>query len=260
MLEENGGWAAFITTPRGRNHAKAMYDHAKTNPKWFAEISSVHDTGALSPESLVETLAEYKALYGHDLGQAQFDQEYGCSFNAAILGAFYAREMHALRNEGRIVPMVALPGRPVHRAWDIGVRDDTSIWWFQVVGGRRLYPRLLYELRRGRGALCGGRRSAAREHGWLDGNDYMPHDAQGARMGLRPYPARIGIACGLSRSWCHWPARRTASRRRARRCRYACSIPAPKRSGWPRSSNTGANGTMKRSASRPMRSMTGHRI
>ena len=35
MLEENNGWAAFITTPRGRNHAKALFDHASNNPNWF---------------------------------------------------------------------------------------------------------------------------------------------------------------------------------------------------------------------------------
>src|SRR3546814_12862572 len=29
MLEENDGWATFITTPRGRNHAKALFDMAK---------------------------------------------------------------------------------------------------------------------------------------------------------------------------------------------------------------------------------------
>jgi phage terminase large subunit len=50
------------------------------------------------------------------------------------LGAFYAREMVNVRKEGRIVDIEALPDREVHRAWDIGVRDDTSIWWFQMVG------------------------------------------------------------------------------------------------------------------------------
>jgi phage terminase large subunit len=178
MLEENGGWAAFITTPRGRNHAKSMFDMAKKNPKWFAEISTVHDTGALSPEQLDETLEEYKALYGEDLGQAQFDQEYLCSFNAAILGAFYAKEMNAVRISGRIVPIVALPNRPVHRAWDIGVRDDTSIWWFQVVGGR-VYILDCYT-NSGSGVEHYAEEVAKRrlEYGWIDGNDYVPHDAK----------------------------------------------------------------------------------
>ena len=38
MLEENNGWAAFITTPRGRNHAYAMLNHARSTSGWFAEF------------------------------------------------------------------------------------------------------------------------------------------------------------------------------------------------------------------------------
>src|SRR3546814_7165243 len=105
--------------------------------RWFAEISSVHETGALSANQITESLAEYIALYGEDIGTAQFEQEYLCSFNAAILGAFYGREMAKVRAEGRIDPAIeSVAGEPVHRAWDIGVRDDTSIWWFQVVGSQ----------------------------------------------------------------------------------------------------------------------------
>src|SRR3546814_4107581 len=62
MLEENDGWATFITTPRGRNHAKALFDMAKkdmdSGGRWFAEISSVHETGALSANQITESLAE----------------------------------------------------------------------------------------------------------------------------------------------------------------------------------------------------------
>jgi phage terminase large subunit len=174
MLEENNGWAAFITTPRGRNHAYSMYQMAKDNPRWFAEVSSIHETGALSPESIDESLKEYIALYGEDLGRAQFEQEYLCSFNAAILGAFYAREMLAVRNEGRIRPVVAMPGQPVHTAWDIGVRDDTSIWWFQVRAGK------IYILDCYTASGVGVDHYAEICHGkpWQRGIDYVPHDAK----------------------------------------------------------------------------------
>lgn len=197
MVEETNGWALFITTPRGRNHAKSLYDMAKANPKWFAEISNVHQTGALSPDALQETLFEYKALYGEDAGQAQFDQEYDCSFNAAILGAFYAREMNAVRTGGRIVPIIAIPGRPVHRAWDIGTRDDTSIWWFQIVGGR-IYILDCYT-NSGAGVehyaeVIAQRREA---HGWVDGHDYVPHDAKVLEWGTGKTRVETMTALGL---------------------------------------------------------------
>ncbi len=135
MLRENDGFFWAISTPRGRNHFHDLYHFANKSDRWFAEILSIHDTGALTDEQIEEAKAEYVGLYGHDQGMAFFKQEYEVSFNAAILGAFYGGEMATVRSEQRIDPTLeALPGKPVHRAWDIGVRDDTSIWWFQVVG------------------------------------------------------------------------------------------------------------------------------
>ena len=178
MLEENGGVAAFITTPRGRNHAHAMYQMAKDNPRWFAEISNVHHTGALSPEQIEESLTEYVALYGEDIGRAQFAQEYECSFNAAILGAFYAREMVSVRKEGRIDPVEARADRMVHRAWDIGVRDDTSIWWFQVVGAQVFILDCYSASGVGLDHYASIIEQRRDEHGWKDGIDFVPHDAK----------------------------------------------------------------------------------
>lgn len=174
MLEENNGWAAFITTPRGRNHAKSMYDMALGNSRWFAETASIRDTGALTQAQIDESLQEYISLYGEDIGRAQFEQEYLCSFNAAILGAFYAREMLAVRNEGRIEEIQPIPGSPVHTAWDLGVRDSTAIWWFQIVGSQVFI--LDFYMAHGAGLEHYAEVCAAR--GWTKGIDFVPHDAR----------------------------------------------------------------------------------
>ena len=178
MLEENNGWAAFISTPRGRNHFKSLMDMARGNPTWFAQTLSIHDTNALSAEQVEESQQEYIALYGEDMGRAQFAQEYEVSFNAAILGAFYAREMHAVRSEGRIASIQPIPGRPVHRAWDIGVRDDNSIWWFQVVGPRIYILDCYTASGVGVDHYAEVIQQRREEHGFVDGNDYVPHDAK----------------------------------------------------------------------------------
>ncbi len=178
MVEENSGWAAFITTPRGNNHAKAMYDMAKARRNWFAEILSIHDTGALTAEQLEEGLAEYISMYGEDMGRAQFEQEYECSFTAAILGAFYAREMRAVRLEERIQEIDAIADRPVHRAWDIGVRDDTSIWWFQVVGTQIFVLDCYTASGVGVDHYAEVIEKRHKERGWASGTDFVPHDAK----------------------------------------------------------------------------------
>ena len=76
------------------------------------------------------------ALYGEDVGRAQYRAGVLLRLGGRLLGAFYAREMAQVRNEGRIDEIEALPDQYVHRAWDLGVTDDTSIWWFQVVGAQ----------------------------------------------------------------------------------------------------------------------------
>jgi phage terminase large subunit len=181
MIEENGGWAAFITTPRGRNHAYDMHNMAKDNPRWFAEVSTVLDTGALTPEQMHEALVEYCALYGEDLGKAQFQQEYMCSFNAAVMGAFYGGEMARLRTEGRLVEMPAMPGQPVHTAWDIGVRDDTSIWWWQTQANRVVILDCYTNSGGGIDHYAEKDALVRAEQGWTrtrETRDYVPHDAK----------------------------------------------------------------------------------
>lgn len=179
MVEANDGWAAFISTPRGRNHFKDLMEMAATNKAWFQQALDVTKTGALTPEQIEDSRAEYIALYGQDIGNAQFEQEYMVSFNAAILGAFYAREMSAVRSEGRITEdCFADHDLPVHTAWDIGVRDDTSIWWFQVSGGVILILDCYSQSGVGvdhYAEVCEKRRQ---EHMWKPGIDYVPHDAK----------------------------------------------------------------------------------
>jgi phage terminase large subunit len=133
MLRENNGWAMFVTTPRGKNHAFEMYNYGLKTDGWFAEISNVLDTGAFAEEQLNEIKAEYVALYGGDFGAAQFEQEYMCSFEAAILGSFYGTELSVARSEGRICEVEHDPDLPVMTVWDIGYSDDTVILFVQII-------------------------------------------------------------------------------------------------------------------------------
>jgi phage terminase large subunit len=171
MVEENNGWAAFISTPRGNNHARAMLDMARGNPAWFAEVSDVHTTGALSQEQLDEALAEYQAIYGLDFGRAIFEQEYLCSFTGAMVGAYFGAEMSRADREGRICEVEVDPKHPVHTAWDLGAARNNPIWCFQVIGGALRIVDFYQPESDDLADWCA----------WLiargyTGNDYVPHD------------------------------------------------------------------------------------
>jgi phage terminase large subunit len=171
MVEENNGWAAFITTPRGNNHAKAMYDMARANDNWFAEVSSVRETGALTEAQLNEALTEYQALYGIDFGLALFEQEYLCSFSGAMVGAYFGAEVAKAEREGRVRALAVDETLPVHTAWDLGKTENNPIWCFQVKGSELRIVDFYTPESDDLGEWCA----------WLNqrgynGNDYVPHD------------------------------------------------------------------------------------
>jgi hypothetical protein len=105
ILAENGGWALFVTTPRGRNHAANMYDYAVTDRGWYASRMAADMTGVFTPETLARERREYIAERGEDDGVALYDQEYMVSFDAAIVGSYYGRWMAKADSEGRIRDM-----------------------------------------------------------------------------------------------------------------------------------------------------------
>lgn len=134
IFAENNGWQMYITTPRGKNHAYKTYQAGLNDPATFAQQLSAYDTGAITPERLEKERQAYIDDYGHDQGIALFEQEYMVSFDAALLGAYYGQETRNIEQSGRLREVPYDPDFPVYTAWDLGFSDDTTIWFWQVVG------------------------------------------------------------------------------------------------------------------------------
>jgi phage terminase large subunit len=132
ILRENGGWAIFITTPRGKNHGWKLLQAAKAAKGWFHQVLSADQTGVFTQAELEEERLELIGEYGEEMGQNLYEQEYMCSFEAAIMGAIYARQMRRLTEAGRITQVPHDPSLEVHTAWDLGYGDATAIWFFQI--------------------------------------------------------------------------------------------------------------------------------
>ena len=173
ILLENDGWAAFNSTPRGRNHFAELCRHAERDDGWFYEALTAEDTGVFSKEQLDNELKEMQAEHGEAYGKSLWLQEYFVSFDAAMPGSIFGEWLDRARLEGRIGKVEVDPV-PVHTAWDLGHTDATAIWFFQVVRGEihvidyhesslkdiEFYARLL------------------RGKGFEYGTHWLPHDAR----------------------------------------------------------------------------------
>ena len=125
-LSDKQGWAVFAGTPKGKNQFWEIKQTAeRLKDEWFLMVLKASDSGILPASELSAARAQ--------LLEDQFLQEYECSFEAAILGAFYGKEMRQI--DGQITSVPWQSDLPVHTAWDLGYRDDTAIWFYQVCGG-----------------------------------------------------------------------------------------------------------------------------
>jgi len=131
ILAENNGWALFCFTPRGLNHGHDIYQLAQNDPhNWFSEVLTVGATKAISKKVLEQEKVEITRLYGDE---ALYLQEYYCSFNVPISGAYYAKQLMAAEEEKRISNVPYDPGIGVSTYWDLGIGDVTAIWFVQAV-------------------------------------------------------------------------------------------------------------------------------
>lgn len=136
-LSDRRGWAIFISTPKGRNRFYELYDYAVNgrdgvkDPNWFGAIYKASETGIIAPDELEAARRE--------MDEDSYEQEYECSFTAALSGAYFGKEMNLAATEGRIREVPHDPSIPVETAWDLGISDTTAIWFYQSVMGRHQF-------------------------------------------------------------------------------------------------------------------------
>lgn len=133
ILLANGGWALFVYTPRGRNHGYTMYESAKNDPEWYCERLTINDTRKPNGEPLISE-EQIEEIRRKGRPEEIIQQEYYCSFDAALVGAYYGESLNRAEKENRIRKVPYDPFAQVHTCWDLGMDDEMSIWFFQEVG------------------------------------------------------------------------------------------------------------------------------
>lgn len=131
ILAENGGWAIFVFTPRGENHAYDLYELAKNSSEWHCQMDKASQTGVISEDVLNQERNEVIRLYGDD---ALYLQEWECDFTVPIAGAYYAKNIMQAYEQGRVGVVPHEPRYQVDTWWDLGLDDSMSIWFTQTIG------------------------------------------------------------------------------------------------------------------------------
>ena len=171
ILAQNGGWAIFNFTPRGKNHAYELYKMAMKNPKWFCELLNIDDTKSI-PYSAIEEDRE------SGMTEDMVLQEYYCSFEGAIQGSYYSKLISDAYQDGRICKLPVEPGVVVDTYWDLGYNDSTAIWFIQRTP--REFRAIDYYINNGKGIehYVQMLQEKARARGFIYGEHTGPHDAK----------------------------------------------------------------------------------
>lgn len=127
ILAENGGWALFNGTPRGRNHFHRLYQMAIGNERWWTQLLTYRDTGVLSEEQVQDEIAQ-------GMPPELAAQEFECSWQAAQTGSYYGAIIESAHEAGRITEVPYDPMLPVDTWWDLGIGDATAIAFVQEYG------------------------------------------------------------------------------------------------------------------------------
>ena len=125
-LSDREGWCSWIGTPKGMNAFYNVFEQAKRDDDWYSLELRASKTGILPTRELDAAKK--------DLSVDQYAQEYECSFQAAVAGAYYGTEMQEAHDDKRITKVPHDKSLETFTAWDLGIGDATSIWFIQVHG------------------------------------------------------------------------------------------------------------------------------
>ena len=125
-LADRKGWCLFIGTPKGNNHFKELFDRAGVEEGWAALQFKASETNLIDQEELKDAQKE--------MGDDKYNQEFECSFNAAVEGSYYGKLIGDLEQDNKLTEIIRDDLCKTYCAWDLGIGDSTAIWVMQIVG------------------------------------------------------------------------------------------------------------------------------
>lgn len=184
-LADRRGWCLFIGTPKGNNHFADFKDRALKADGWkFLEFKA-SDTGILDAKELADAKAE--------MGEDKFRQEFECSFDAPVEGAYYGALLNEADEQNRVTKIPRDPLAKIVCSWDLGISDSTCIWVAQVVGKEIQ----LIDATENHGVGLDYYVTWLRERGYDQGQHILPHDVRVRELGTGKSRQEVLTEAGL---------------------------------------------------------------
>jgi phage terminase large subunit len=190
-LSDREGWALFLGTPNGKNQFYDIHQRAQSSPDWFSAVHKASETGILSTVEL----AEARKVMTKD----EYEQEFECSFEAAVKGAIYAAELENARNMARVSVVPYDPVLPVDTDWDLGVGDATAIWFSQSLRSGEIRIIDYYEAS---GEGLPHYAQVLKQKGYVYGQHWAPHDIAVRELGSGRSRIETAATLGIKFNQC----------------------------------------------------------
>lgn len=186
-LSDRQGWLDLSGTPKGwGNLLGETYKRAQNDDEWFVQVLKASQTKLIAQEELDRLK--------RSMPENEYLQEFECSFDAAITGAYYAMELARADEDGRITSVPHDPMLKTYTAWDLGIADSMSIWFVQSVG-RELRVIDYYEAA---GYGLDHYAKVLDSKGYAYAKHYGPHDIQVRELGTGRSRWEIAKGMGIT--------------------------------------------------------------
>ncbi len=189
-LSDRKGWAIFIGTPKGKNTFHKLWLQADEDEDWFRLSLKASETLLLDQKELSDARKQ--------MSDDEYAQEYECSFEAAVRGAYYGKELNIAEEGDRITSVPHDPRLLTHTAWDLGVADSTVIWFLQTIGRETR----IIDVLKGEGVGLDWYARELQQRGYLYGKHYLPHDVEVRELGTGKSRREVLEGLGVSVEVC----------------------------------------------------------
>ena len=174
-LADYRGFAIISGTSNGDDHFHALFEKHESDPAWDIIIIPVTETAVLSPDEVHEMT--------HDMSPEEYAREMLCSFEAPVDGSYYADVLNKIQSDNRVCGVPFDSTQQVITCWDLGIHDETCVWFFQICGREIHWINYISGSGKGLDYYTAILKALTKSSGYQYKCHLLPHDVEARELG-----------------------------------------------------------------------------